>query len=311
MPTDFRGALRTAAANVNEALEKVQETAGAPRRKAADLDEILGPVPEQQQAPAFFGFSGSSPHAADAIPTAPPAAPPAAPVDRAGLGTAPTAFALPPPEPAAAPPLQPAAREAPRPPPPAPPKGPPAPPPGMKPPPPGPPMGSARSTAAMGAPLPPPAAPAPPKEASNAAIKRPPQLGQTLLGIPAAQAAAFGSGPVQAPRKAAEPPQLMGDEDDGATMVARVPDELLAKAAQQQAESEAEQEKHFREVYEQFVATKKQCGEPTKDLTFEKFVVTLRKNRDQIVKRHDATKVRFTVYVKDGKAALKATPIRE
>jgi sRNA-binding regulator protein Hfq len=64
-------------------------------------------------------------------------------------------------------------------------------------------------------------------------------------------------------------------------------------------------------VFEQFLATKKQCNEAVAGLTYDKFVVTLRKNREQIVQKHGAAKVRFTVYVKEGKAALKATPIKE
>jgi hypothetical protein len=103
------------------------------------------------------------------------------------------------------------------------------------------------------------------------------------------------------------PPSNDGDDEDGATMVAKVPDELLKRAGSE----EAEQEAHFREVFEQFLATKKQCGEPVAGLTYDKFVVTLRKNKEQIVQKHGAAKVRFTVYVKEGKAALKATPIKE
>jgi hypothetical protein len=71
------------------------------------------------------------------------------------------------------------------------------------------------------------------------------------------------------------------------------------------------EEAHFREVFEQYLATRQQCGESTQDLTFEKFCVTLRKNRDQILQsRADAAGVRFSVYVKDGKAALKASPTK-
>ncbi len=95
-------------------------------------------------------------------------------------------------------------------------------------------------------------------------------------------------------------------------MVARVPEALLAQSASQPLGGGAnDEEAHFREVFAQFVETKKQCGEAVTGLTYEKFVVTLRKNRDQIVSRHGASKVRFTVYVKSGKAALKATPIRD
>jgi len=37
----------------------------------------------------------------------------------------------------------------------------------------------------------------------------------------------------------------------------------------------------------------------------------LRKNRSALMQRHGAVKVKFSVYVKDGRAALKANPIRE
>ncbi|MBX3275250.1 MAG: cell division protein FtsK, partial [Sandaracinaceae bacterium] len=98
------------------------------------------------------------------------------------------------------------------------------------------------------------------------------------------------------------------DDDEESTMVARVPDELLAQAAGAAGDEETA---HFREVFAQFKAMKEQCGEPTAGLTFEKFRVTLDKNREQITKRHGARRVRFTVYTKNGKAALKATPIKD
>lgn len=67
----------------------------------------------------------------------------------------------------------------------------------------------------------------------------------------------------------------------------------------------------WRGVFEDFLATKQQCGESTASLTYEKFEVTLRKNQQAIVDRHGVTQVKFSVYVKDGKAALKASPVRE
>lgn len=270
--TEFGGELRSSAASINDALDKVQDTAGGARRKAADLDQILGKQPETS-SPAFFGFGGSA--AANAefeLPPAPPA-------------PATTASAPTPPAPPAAPPAPPAAKAAP----PAPPAAPPAAPPTAK-----------------------PAVPAPP--AAKPAVKPQDPLGTTMLGVgsPLAQ----GSGPVQAAAVRPAPIVPMpvapsqiegGDDEDGATMIARVPDELLKRAGSE----EAEQEAHYREVFEQFLATKKQCNEAVVGLTFEKFVVTLRKNREQIVAKHGASKVRFTVYVKEGKAALKATPIKE
>jgi len=64
-------------------------------------------------------------------------------------------------------------------------------------------------------------------------------------------------------------------------------------------------------VFEDFLATKQQCGESTSSLTYEKFEGTLLKNQQAIMDRHGVSKVRFSVYVKEGKAALKASPIRD
>jgi Double sensory domain of two-component sensor kinase len=78
-----------------------------------------------------------------------------------------------------------------------------------------------------------------------------------------------------------------------------------------QVSPKASEEPHFRDVYDQYIAVRRQCGESTADVTFEKFTGTLRKNRDQILsQRPDVASVRFTVYVKDGRAALKANPVK-
>jgi hypothetical protein len=70
-------------------------------------------------------------------------------------------------------------------------------------------------------------------------------------------------------------------------------------------------ESEWRAVYGDFVALKQQCGESVDGFTYEKFEVQLRKNRDTLVQRHGAKRVKFSVYVKDGRAALKANPIKE
>ncbi len=70
-------------------------------------------------------------------------------------------------------------------------------------------------------------------------------------------------------------------------------------------------EAEWRSVYEDFVRVKQECGEPTDSLSYEKFEGTLRKNRDAIVAQHNVERVKFTVYVKEGKAKLKANPIRD
>lgn len=67
----------------------------------------------------------------------------------------------------------------------------------------------------------------------------------------------------------------------------------------------------WQRVFSDFVALKQQCGESIDGFTYEKFEQTLKKNRDTLVQKHGAKRVKFSVYVKDGKAALKASPIKE
>ena len=88
-------------------------------------------------------------------------------------------------------------------------------------------------------------------------------------------------------------------------MVGSVPAEVMAQATGMNEGVE------WKAVYEDFVRTKKQCGEPTEGLTFEKFSQTLKKNRDALIQRHNCKRVKFSVYVKDGKASLKATPVKD
>ncbi|MCB9707778.1 MAG: hypothetical protein H6714_03155 [Myxococcales bacterium] len=66
----------------------------------------------------------------------------------------------------------------------------------------------------------------------------------------------------------------------------------------------------YHALYRDFMEIKTRCGEPTAGFTYEKFLAAVNKNREQIIKRHNAKDVRFTVYEKNGKAALKAKPLR-
>jgi hypothetical protein len=67
---------------------------------------------------------------------------------------------------------------------------------------------------------------------------------------------------------------------------------------------------HFRQVYADYLNLRKECGESVDGLSFEKFESTLNKTREQVLAKHPARNVRFTVYVKEGKAALKAAPVK-
>ena len=78
------------------------------------------------------------------------------------------------------------------------------------------------------------------------------------------------------------------------------------------APATADKDAYYRGVYDEFLRIKTQCGEPTDKLSFEKFAQKLAKNTNDIKKKKPGVKdVHFTVYVKDGKAALKAKIVKE
>lgn len=93
-------------------------------------------------------------------------------------------------------------------------------------------------------------------------------------------------------------------------MVAQPSADLLA-ATGQNAVAGGDPTAEWQKVYEDFIRTKKECKEAVDGLTFEKFQQTLKKNRDALIQRHGCKRVKFSVYVKEGRASLKATPVRE
>jgi hypothetical protein len=72
-----------------------------------------------------------------------------------------------------------------------------------------------------------------------------------------------------------------------------------------------EEEAHFSHIFDDFMDKKRECGESTAGLTRDKFLQKLRDNKATLVEKHNCRTVRFSVYIKDGKAALKATPVRD
>jgi hypothetical protein len=118
------------------------------------------------------------------------------------------------------------------------------------------------------------------------------------LPLPGATKAAWSAPPPAAPRfGGGEEERASGSENDATRVVPYDADE--------------EEEAHFRHIFDDFVAKKRDCGESTAGLTRDKFLQKLRDNKASLIAKHNCRTVRFSVYVKDGKAALKATPIRE
>lgn len=69
------------------------------------------------------------------------------------------------------------------------------------------------------------------------------------------------------------------------------------------------EEAHLREVYDEFLRIREQCGESAAGISYERFAAKLRQNRAQLMEKYRCASVRFTVYEKEGRAALKASPI--
>ena len=137
----------------------------------------------------------------------------------------------------------------------------------------------------------------------------PPPLGAPGAGLasPAQKMAMQPTAPAPFPPTAGTP--KLGKDEDEQTMVAQPSADLIAATGGHNAANDPAAEWH--QVYEEFLRTKRECNEPTDGLTFEKFQHTLKKNRDALMQRHGCKRVRFSVYVKEGRASLKATPVKD
>jgi hypothetical protein len=140
----------------------------------------------------------------------------------------------------------------------------------------------------------------------------PPPGGPAKMPPPPALKAA-GAAPARPgalPMKPPPPAPGLSNEDKSVSVAFKL--DAIAAGPRPGAAAEyqsSDEESHFREVFTKFTAMRQECGEPTQDLTYERFLGTLQKHRDQILQsRPDAKGVRFTVYAKEGKAALKAAP---
>lgn len=139
--------------------------------------------------------------------------------------------------------------------------------------------------------VPPPPPPASPANAGPAIGLGGPPPNQRIPGPPAQRPPSPGAAPQPGP-PAAPTPIVAGG------------------AAIQRPMSPEEEQVYFNQIYGEFIALKKQLGEPYEQLTFDRFLGTLKKNRDTLMARYNCAQVRFQVYEKDGKASLKATPVK-
>jgi hypothetical protein len=88
-------------------------------------------------------------------------------------------------------------------------------------------------------------------------------------------------------------------------------DSVARRMAAVPGRAEPSQLEEWQSVFQDFVSLKQQCGENTDGFSYEKFELTLKKKNEELLTRHSAKRVKFSVYVKEGKAALKASPLMD
>jgi len=123
---------------------------------------------------------------------------------------------------------------------------------------------------------------------------------------------AFEAAPVAAARAVPEPaPKADAEPPAAVAAPAASPADLLGAAARAAPPAGiSEEEQHWRDTFRDFVRTRGECGESAEGLTYERFRQKLETNKATLVAKYGCKTVRFQVYVKEGKAALKATPVR-
>jgi hypothetical protein len=81
-------------------------------------------------------------------------------------------------------------------------------------------------------------------------------------------------------------------------------------AAGPPAKSSPEKPGEYDNVYQSLVAAKKRLGEPTENISYNALEWSLKTQAEAIKKKFKASRVDFTVEVKDGKPVIKAVPIK-
>jgi hypothetical protein len=116
--------------------------------------------------------------------------------------------------------------------------------------------------------------------------------------IPAAKAPA----PAAQPEAQAAPPAASRPSPTGAEPVIHI------AGARATEKLDPLSEARLRGVYQAYVEAKKQCNEDTTKLSFDQVASSLRKQVPELLVRHRAQDVEYRVFIKDGRAVLRAVP---
>jgi len=133
--------------------------------------------------------------------------------------------------------------------------------------------------------------------------KAAPGLGGSAPPLPSVPSPAPSLAPL-VPTPASRAPQLPGAQPPA------IPFSSARMGKQATAEPDEEDQAHFRQVYDEYVEFRLKCGESIAGLSLDKFTAKLKSNREQLMSKHGCRTARFTVYEKDGKAAIRAVPVK-
>lgn len=143
-------------------------------------------------------------------------------------------------------------------------------------------------------------APPPPPPGVGSPFTSPPPLRPPG---PPPMAARPAAPPAPPPSPAPTPAAEMPDDDDTSKLGVEEKTKALDAVEPEEA--------HIREVFAEYVAARQRTGEGGGSLTLDKFRAKLASNKEQLVAKYNCRTARFSVYIKDGKAAIKATPVRD
>jgi len=65
----------------------------------------------------------------------------------------------------------------------------------------------------------------------------------------------------------------------------------------------------FYQVFQEYVLAREHCRESVEGISYEQFRQRLQESRAEIIRQHGCRNVEFRVYIKEGRAALRATPL--
>ena len=110
--------------------------------------------------------------------------------------------------------------------------------------------------------------------------------------------------PVASPAKAQPAPSGPAKAESAEPGASREPTIHIAGTAPPEPLSE----NRLRSVYRAYVEAKRRCNEDTTRLSFDAVAASLKRQVPELLERHNARDVEYRVFVKDGKAILRAVP---